>query len=338
MRCGRAELLDGARLSAVFAKQSQFTFRSARLRRLVAPFNKRRSDGRRFAAEAAVAPTLTVNRDQLEGARNDLAALVKSKFCNPILVRLAWHDAGTYNKDISEWPQCGGANGSIRFKPEIDHAANAGLANALKLLEPIKEKYPEVSYADIFQMASAVAIEVAGGPKIPVRYGRMDASGPEDSPPEGNLPAAAAPFPDGSKSPGDHLRRIFYRMGLDDKDIVALSGAHTLGRAYPNRSGFGKAEGTKYTKDGPGTKGGSSWTPEWLKFDNSYFVECKAMRDEDLLVLPTDAALFEDEGFRPYAEKYAEDQNVFFSDYSESHVKLSEAGAKFVDDAPVVLS
>lgn len=41
---------------------------------------------------------------------------------------------------------------------------------------------------------------------------------------------------------------------------------------------------------------------------------------------------------RPYAEKYAEDQNVFFSDYSESHVKLSEAGAKFVDDAPVVLS
>lgn len=83
--------------------------------------------------------------------------------------------------------------------------------------------------------------------------------------------AAAAPFPDGSANPGDHLRRIFYRMGLTDKDIVALSGAHTLGRSYPNRSGFGKAEGTKYTASGPGTKGGSSWTPEWLKFDNSYF-------------------------------------------------------------------
>lgn len=45
---------------------------------------------------------------------------------------------------------------------------------------------------------------------------------------------------------------------------LTCAGAHTLGRAYPNRSGFGK-EFTKYTKDGPGTKGGSSWTPEWYE-------------------------------------------------------------------------
>ena len=29
---------------------------------------------------------------------------------------------------ISEWPACGGANGSIRFEPEINHGANAGLS------------------------------------------------------------------------------------------------------------------------------------------------------------------------------------------------------------------
>ena len=71
---------------------------------------------------------------------------------------------------------------------------------------------------------------------------------------------AAAPFKDGSKSPAEHLKRVlavddlcyvisitctllvsqvFYRMGFDDKEIVALSGAHTLGRAFKNRSGFG---------------------------------------------------------------------------------------------------
>ncbi len=55
------------------------------------------------------------------------------------------------------------------YKPEIEHGANAGLAAAVDLLKPIKAKYPDVSYADIFQMASARAIELAGGPKLEMR-------------------------------------------------------------------------------------------------------------------------------------------------------------------------
>ena len=47
---------------------------------------------------------------------------------------------------------------------------------------------------------------------------------------------------------------IFYPKGFTDKDIVALSGAHTVGACHPERSGF---EGT--------------WTDDKLKFDNSYF-------------------------------------------------------------------
>lgn len=67
------------------------------------------------------------------------------------------------------------------------------------------------------------------------------------------------------------------------------------------------------------------------QFDNSYFVEVKAKRDADLLVMPSDACLFEDDGFRPHAEKYAASQADFFSDYAQSHKKLSELGAKFED-------
>eukprot|EP00983_Pelagomonas_calceolata_P079181 1154561-Pelagomonas_calceolata.AAC.5 len=38
----------------------------------------------------------------------------------------------------------------------------------------MKAKYPDVSHADLFQMASAAAIEAAGGPKIDMQYGRKD--------------------------------------------------------------------------------------------------------------------------------------------------------------------
>ncbi len=70
-----------------------------------------------------------------------------------------------------------------------------------------------------------------------MKYGRADVTGPEQCPPEGNLPGAAGPFDDaagsnpfpGAKDPQTHLRNIFYRMGFDDAEIVALSGAHTIG-------------------------------------------------------------------------------------------------------------
>jgi L-ascorbate peroxidase len=41
-------------------------------------------------------------------------------------VRLGWHDSGTYDRNIKEWPQRGGANGSLRFDAELKHGANAG--------------------------------------------------------------------------------------------------------------------------------------------------------------------------------------------------------------------
>uniref|UniRef100_A0A8I7BHG8 Plant heme peroxidase family profile domain-containing protein n=1 Tax=Hordeum vulgare subsp. vulgare TaxID=112509 RepID=A0A8I7BHG8_HORVV len=170
---------------------------------------------------------------QLKSAREDIKEILQTTYCHPILVlklsvmfqvRFGWHDSGTYDKNIEEWPQRGGADGSLRFDPELSHGANAGLTNALKLIQPIKDKYPGITYADLFELASATAIEEADGPKLPMKYGRVDITAPEQCPPEGRLPDV------GPRIPAEHLRDVFYRMGLDDKEIVALSGAHTLGR------------------------------------------------------------------------------------------------------------
>ncbi|KAG8048211.1 hypothetical protein GUJ93_ZPchr0008g11932 [Zizania palustris] len=231
---------------------------------------------------------------QVDRARRELRALISSKGCAPIMLRLAWHDAGTYDVNT----KTGGANGSIRYEEEYTHGSNAGLKIAIDLVEPIKGKNPRITYADLYQLAGVVAVEVTGGPTVEFIPGRRDSS---VCPREGRLPDA--------KKGAPHLRDIFYRMGLTDKDIVALSGGHTLGRAHPERSGF---EGT--------------WTQEPLKFDNSYFLELLKGESEGLLKLPTDKALLEDPGFRRYVELYAKDEDAFFKDYAESHKKLSELG------------
>jgi hypothetical protein len=71
-----------------------------------------------------------------------------------------WQHLCVQDVGSSKWPNCGGANGSIRFDPELRHAANGGLSVALALLESMSEKYPQVSYADMFQLASATSVEV----------------------------------------------------------------------------------------------------------------------------------------------------------------------------------
>lgn len=251
---------------------------------------------RRNVARASAATQVSTKVEN--EVRGKLRELFDSTPCMPIMVRLAWHDAGTFNKEDGT----GGATSSIRLKPETDHAANAGLRKAIELLEPIKKEFPDIGYADLYQLASVVAIEYSGGPKIPFRFGRKDATKSEDTTPDGRLP-------DGDKRMG-HLRSIFYRMGFTDKEITVLSGAHTLGRAHKDRSGF----------DGP-------WTHEPIKFDNTYFKEIlKENPDPDLLRLESDLALLDQPDTKALVENYAQDQDAFFKDYTDAHVKLSELG------------
>jgi cytochrome c peroxidase len=144
----------------------------------------------------------------------------------PVLVRLAWHASGTF--DLKS--KTGGSNGAtMRFHPESQHEANAGLSVARDFLEPIKKQFPSISYADLWSLAGVCAIQEMGGPVIPWRAGRKDLDATSCTP-DGRLP-------DASKTQ-DHLRDVFHRMGFTDKDIVALSGAHVLGRCHPDRSGF----------------------------------------------------------------------------------------------------
>lgn len=54
----------------------------------------------------------------------------------------------------------------MRFKGEANHGANAGLGVARDALEPIKQKFPAISYSDLWTLAGVYAIEYMGGPAV----------------------------------------------------------------------------------------------------------------------------------------------------------------------------
>lgn len=235
----------------------------------------------------------------------------------PILVRLAWHAAGTYDKETDT----GGSDGAgMRYEAEGGDPANAGLQHARVFLEPIKEEHPWITYADLWTLAGVVAVEAMGGPKVPWKSGRTDFVDDSKCAPRGRLPDASQAH--------DHLRSVFYRMGFNDQEIVALSGAHNLGKCHTDRSGY----------EGP-------WVNNPTRFSNQYFKLLKKLQwkkkewagpeqyvnsdfGDELMMLPTDRALLGDPSFAVWVDKYADDKDLFFADFAKAFDKLLELGVK----------
>ncbi|KAF2235178.1 class II peroxidase [Viridothelium virens] len=234
----------------------------------------------------------------------------------PVILRLGWHASGTYDAETGT----GGSNGAtMRFPPEGDHGANAGLHAARTFLDPIHAAFPWISYSDLWTLAAVCAIQEMQGPTIPWRPGRQDRDIGFCTP-DGRLP-------DGAKG-SDHLRAIFGRMGFDDREIVALSGAHALGRCHTDRSGF----------EGPWTFSPTTLTNEyfklladakwrWKKWNGPKQYE--DVESGSLMMLPTDMALVKDDKFRAHVERYAKDEEVFFKEFADVVCKLFELGVPF---------
>jgi cytochrome c peroxidase len=242
-------------------------------------------------------------------------------------VRLAWHCAGTYAKADNT----GGSNGArMRFNPEASWGANAGLGPARAALEPVKAAHPDISYADLYTLSGVVAVEEAGGPAIPFRLGREDFADGQLSPPDGRLPNADM----GSmKKTTGHVRDVFGRMGFNDREMVALIGAHALGRCHTDASGYW----------GPWTFAENTMSNEYFRLLVEEEWTIKKMHNgkkwtgpeqyEDktgqLMMLPSDIALIQDPAFAKIVEEYAKDESKFFKDFANAFSKLLELGVPF---------
>lgn len=215
----------------------------------------------------------------------------------------------------------------MRFLPEITDEGNNGLHVARAALEPIKARFPPITYSDLWTFAGKVAVQSMGGPIIAWKCGRVDCTFDKRVPPNSRLPF-------GDKN-ADNIRATFDRMGFDDGEMVALLGAHGMGRCHPQYSGW---DGT--------------WTRKPTEFSNDFFLvllredwheEIVAStgrsqyfnRDRTLMMLNTDMELVRDPGFRRWVEVYADD-GEFRRSFSAAFAKLLELGVRRDENGAVL--
>jgi L-ascorbate peroxidase len=207
----------------------------------------------------------------------------------PAQLRLAFHDAGTYDVRTHS----GGAHGAIHLLQELSRSENSAMTTCVDLLGRTKETYPSLSWADLVALGGAAAVEICGGPTIRIGLGRVDAADPA---PEHRLPT--------SDAGPTQLRALFTRLGLGPRELVALSGAHTLGRA-----------------------GGRPFTRDPFTFSNLYFRTLLASADDPALgLLPSDRALLDEPDLREFVQRYAADEATFFADFADAYRRLTWLG------------
>lgn len=261
----------------------------------------------------------------------------------------------------------------MRFPAEQNDPENAGLSKAREVLKRIHEKHAYLSLADIYVLAGYVAFEASGGPIIPFAVGRKDFTKEEaqsiygeslcpfgrgkDNPNGSLLPAAdmgqssecdpQAKACEKEQPTIDHVRAIFNRMGLDDKEIVALIVmGHQYGRMHENISGYGGVTGadTWYAFDpnhwsvyGPGGLGYLTayamqqqqglW-PEWTNPRNGKRQFHMQMGGGIFAFLPVDMALLWDPTWRKIVLWYDRHRTDFHRESAEAWKKLTELGCR----------
>ncbi|KVI08588.1 peroxidase 17 [Cynara cardunculus var. scolymus] len=213
--------------------------------------------------------------------------------------------------------------------------SNINSLRSYEVIDEIKEALETacphtVSCADIVIMAARDAVLLSGGPNWDVKLGRKDSLTASQKDSDDIMPSPRAN--------ASMLIDLFARFNLSVKDLVALSGSHSIGKGRCFSIVF-----RLYSQLGPGqpdpsiepkfrekldqlcplggdgnVTGGLDFTPQ--VFDNQYF--------KDLVnghgFLNSDESLFTYVKTRPYVRRYSEDESEFFRDFVEGMIKLGD--------------
>ncbi|PIA53513.1 hypothetical protein AQUCO_00900240v1 [Aquilegia coerulea] len=247
------------------------------------------------------------------------------------LIRLHFHDCFV-----------NGCDGSIllddtnTIQSEKNAGPNVNSARGFNVVDNIKTALENacprvVSCADILAVASEASVSLAGGPSWSVLLGRRDSRIASQAGANTSIPN---PFEGLS-----NLTAKFSAVGLSTTDLVALSGAHTFGRAqcrlFSNRlynfSGNGNPDQTLSSsylatlrqacpQNGSGSTLNNLDPSTPNTFDNNYFSNLQNNQG----LLQSDQELFSTTGAATIAivNNFASNQSTFFQNFVQSMINM----------------
>nr|XP_043625855.1 lignin-forming anionic peroxidase-like [Erigeron canadensis] len=242
------------------------------------------------------------------------------------LLRLHFHDCFVQGCDASIL-----LDDSPSIVSEKNALPNKGSARGYEVIEAAKSKVEKlcpgvVSCADILTVAARDASEMVGGPSWSVKLGRRDST-------TASLVLANTGALPSFKAPLESLISSFKDHGLSARDMVALSGAHTIGQAqcslfrdriYNNGSDIHSGFASMRRRRCPINEGNNNLaaldlvTPN--SFDNNYFKNLIQKKG----LLESDQVLFSGGSTDSIVKEYSKNPYKFKSDFAAAMVKMSE--------------
>ncbi|KAL3812259.1 hypothetical protein ACJIZ3_013527 [Penstemon smallii] len=244
------------------------------------------------------------------------------------LLRLHFHDCFVNGCDASVL-----LDDTQNFIGEKSAGPNLNSLRGFEVIDAIKADLeyvcPQtVSCADILAIAARDSVLLSGGPGWEVQMGRRDSSSASKTAANNNIP--------GPNSDVSTLLSKFQALGLSLQDLVALSGAHTMGKArcstFMNNNNanspdinleFLQSLQQLCSQSNPNTTLADldHMTPS--TFDNQYYVNLLAGEG----LLGSDQVLLTgSEETREIVESYVDDVGLFYEDFKKAMVKMGSLG------------
>ncbi|KAK7259412.1 hypothetical protein RIF29_25019 [Crotalaria pallida] len=255
-------------------------------------------------------------------------AVSKERRMAASLIRLHFHDCFVQGCDASIL-----LDDSPSFESEKSALPNINSVRGYNVIDQAKSEVEKVcpgvvSCADIVAVAARDASFAVSGPSWTVKLGRRDSVTASKSLANSDLPL----FTDNLET----LVSRFNAKGLSARDMVALSGAHTIGQAqcftfrsriYNNASdinvGFartrqGGCPSLSNTENDKKLAPFDSVTPN--SFDNNYFKNL--IKKKGLLI--TDQVLFSGGSTDSIVSEYSKNPTTFKSDFAAAMIKMGD--------------